>query len=107
MLRRQLKQKYWENHCILETKEGFTRMVTFKQDVGERVKYVSISRDALQTKEKQVQHSELIKDPFRQVLEKSHDKVNISTKQQIISDNYTVTCTQNSITHNMYTEFCM
>lgn len=47
-------------------------------------------------------HSELIKDPFRQVLEKSHDKISIFTKQQIISDNYTVTCTQNSVTHNVH-----
>ena len=30
-------------------------MVTSKQNVGERVKYVNISREALQTKEKRVQ----------------------------------------------------
>lgn len=49
-------------------------------------------------------HSEPIKDPFRQVLEKSHDKVNISTKQQIISDNYTVTFIQNSVC-NLFEKF--
>lgn len=76
-------------------------MVTFKQDVGERIKYVNISREALQRKIR-YKHSELIKDPFRQVLEKSHDKISIFTKQQIISDNYTVTCTQNSVTHNVH-----
>lgn len=27
------------------TKEGFTKMVTFKRDVGERVNYVTISRE--------------------------------------------------------------
>ena len=30
-------------------------MVTFKQDVGETIKYVNISREALQTKENQIQ----------------------------------------------------
>lgn len=64
MLRRQLKQKYWENHCILETKEGLNKM-TFKQDVGERVKYVNISREALQTKEKPVQTFRTDKRPLQ------------------------------------------
>lgn len=56
-------------------KEGVTRMVTFKQDVGEKVNYADkLAGETCQAKEQELQNFRVNKRPLRQVLERSQDK---------------------------------